>query len=122
MTMDERLRQVFSDVFDIDRDAVGDEASPDTIEGWDSVAHLNLVLALEGEFMIRFEAEEIPDQTALTARRHNGIEEISVANQYETRRALTAKRPLTVTGRLQYTTVFKGKAVKYFSDSGALAA
>ena len=63
MSVDERLRQVFADVFGIGGDAVVDEDSPSTIDGWDSVTHLNLVLALEGEFMMQFEAEEIPELT-----------------------------------------------------------
>ena len=60
MSVDERLRRVFADVFGIEADALTDDDSPQTVEGWDSVAHLNLVLALEGEFAIQFEAEEIP--------------------------------------------------------------
>ena len=35
------------------------ESTPDTIEGWDSIAHLNLVLALEQEFGIQLLPEEI---------------------------------------------------------------
>jgi len=39
--------------------AIGDDASPDTIENWDSLRHMNLVLALEEEFGI----ELTDDQT-----------------------------------------------------------
>ena len=61
MSLDGRLRRVFADVFDLEPDAVKEDDSPHTIAAWDSVGHLNLVLALEGEFMIQFEAEEIPE-------------------------------------------------------------
>ena len=67
--MDERLRRVFSDVFGIDGAALNNDASPNTIEGWDSVAHLHLVLALEGEFEIQFEVEVIPELISFGAVR-----------------------------------------------------
>jgi acyl carrier protein len=35
------------------------ESSPDTIANWDSLQHLNLVLALEQEFNVQFTPEEI---------------------------------------------------------------
>jgi acyl carrier protein len=41
---------------------VGDiraESSPDSIKTWDSVMHLNLVLAIEEEFNIQFNHEQI---------------------------------------------------------------
>ena len=61
MDVDTRLRQVFADVFDVEPGSLVDDASPQSIEAWDSVGHLNLVLALEGEFGVQFEAEEIPE-------------------------------------------------------------
>jgi acyl carrier protein len=33
---------------------VNEESSPDTIEKWDSLKHMNLVLALEEEFNVSF--------------------------------------------------------------------
>lgn len=71
MSLDERLRRVFSDVFGVDGDAVTDEASPYTIESWDSIAHLNLVLALEGEFEVQFEIEAIPELVTFRAIREH---------------------------------------------------
>lgn len=61
MSVEQRLRRVFADVFAIDPDTLKDDDSPLTIEAWDSIAHLNLVFALEGEFTIQFDAEEIPE-------------------------------------------------------------
>ena len=67
--MDEQLKQVFDDVFGLGPDAIDDEASPHTIEAWDSVGHLNLILALESAFDIQFEAEEIPELATFGAIR-----------------------------------------------------
>jgi acyl carrier protein len=35
------------------------DASPDTIENWDSVRHMNLVLALEEEFDFEFTDDQV---------------------------------------------------------------
>ena len=61
MTLESRLRQVLADVLEIDLGAIGEDTSPLTVVAWDSVAHLNLVLALESEFDVQFDAEEIPE-------------------------------------------------------------
>ena len=50
---------IFSDVFQVPREQVKADSSPDTIANWDSLQHLNLVLALEQEFNVQFTPEEI---------------------------------------------------------------
>ncbi len=55
----DRVQTVFSDVFQIAREQVRPDSSPDTIPNWDSLQHLNLVLALEQEFQVQFTPEEI---------------------------------------------------------------
>jgi acyl carrier protein len=49
-----------ADVFDVPATEITDDASPYDIKGWDSLKHMNLVLALEGEFDIHFDEAEIP--------------------------------------------------------------
>lgn len=55
--------QVLSRVLEIATDVlqagVTPESSPETIESWDSVHHLNLVLALEEEYGFEFSPEEM---------------------------------------------------------------
>jgi acyl carrier protein len=46
-------------VFGIDASAIDEQASPGSIEQWDSLRHMNLVLALEEEFGVRFSEEQI---------------------------------------------------------------
>ena len=55
----ERTRTITADIFGVPVDQVSPQSSPDTIETWDSINHLNLVLALEQEFGIQFTPEEI---------------------------------------------------------------
>ena len=54
-----RIQQVAADVFEVALERMTPESSPDTIESWDSLHHLNLVLALEQEFAVEFTPEEI---------------------------------------------------------------
>jgi acyl carrier protein len=55
----EQVRNVASDIFGIPADRITAESSPETIENWDSMQHLNLVLAIEEKFGVQLEPEEI---------------------------------------------------------------
>ncbi len=55
----DRVRGIVADVFGLPLERVRADSSPDNIETWDSLQHLNLVLALEQEFAIQFAPEEI---------------------------------------------------------------
>jgi|HubBroStandDraft_4_1064222.scaffolds.fasta_scaffold05916_4 acyl carrier protein len=55
----DRIRRVAADVLETSADKITLDSSPETIDTWDSVHHLNLVLALEQEFDLQFEPEEI---------------------------------------------------------------
>jgi acyl carrier protein len=53
------VRRIAADLFDIPLEQILPHSSPATIENWDSLHHLNLVLGLEGEFGVQFSPEEI---------------------------------------------------------------
>jgi len=55
----EHVRQIVADTFNLPQSLVEPSSSPDTIEGWDSLRHLNLTLALEQKFDVQFTPEEI---------------------------------------------------------------
>jgi acyl carrier protein len=57
--MTERVLMILSQVLGVARQRVTLEASPDTMTEWDSLKHMNLVLALEEAFEIRFTDAEI---------------------------------------------------------------
>tara|TARA_B100000787_G_scaffold165136_1_gene148664 strand:- start:1082 stop:1303 length:222 start_codon:yes stop_codon:yes gene_type:complete len=59
--MEDRVKKVMSDVFNIDIKSINDGSSPDNIENWDSLKHMNLIIALEEELEIEFSDEEIGD-------------------------------------------------------------
>lgn len=54
-----KLKETISKVLKINIDLVTEEASPDTIEAWDSLAHMNLVIALEEAFHIELTDDQV---------------------------------------------------------------
>lgn len=61
MEISERLQEVFHAVFGEEGTISSDDDGPGSIPGWDSVNHVNLILAIEAEFGVQFDAGEIPD-------------------------------------------------------------
>ena len=57
--IEEQIKSVMSAVFEIPLERIKDDSSPDTIESWDSLKHMNLIVALEEEFSIEFTDTEI---------------------------------------------------------------
>jgi acyl carrier protein len=62
--LESRVQRIFSDVFSLSVDQLHVEASPETVSTWDSLNHLNLVLALEQEFGVQFTPEEATEGMA----------------------------------------------------------
>ena len=58
---------IAADVFAVDAKTLSAGSSPEQVEAWDSVQHLNLVLALEGKYGVQFEPEEMERMKSLGA-------------------------------------------------------
>ncbi len=57
--MTARVAKVFSDVLGVAADTITDDTSPDNTPQWDSMAAMNLVVAIEDEFDVRLSTAEI---------------------------------------------------------------
>lgn len=55
----DRIKQVMSVVFEIPLQEINDDVSTDNLDNWDSLRHLNLILALEEEFGVSIPDEEV---------------------------------------------------------------
>ena len=55
----ERLTAIFRDVFDDESIVLSDNTTADDIEDWDSLEQINLVVAIEREFVIQFDHDEV---------------------------------------------------------------
>jgi acyl carrier protein len=58
---------VMAAVFRLDAGRIDGTASAETVEAWDSLQHLNLILALEQRFGISFSVEDISTMTDYAA-------------------------------------------------------
>ena len=57
--IEDRIKNVLSSVFGIPTKEIDNKSSPDSIESWDSLKHMNMVVALEDEFNVQFTDDNI---------------------------------------------------------------
>jgi acyl carrier protein len=63
----EEVRTIAADVFQVAPQDLTPDSAPAVVSAWDSVQHLNLLLALEERFGLQFEPEEIDGMKNLGA-------------------------------------------------------
>ncbi len=74
----EQIRGIAADVLDITPAILSPDSGPESVDNWDSVQHLNLILAIEQQFALEFGPEEIDSMKTLGAmaaavdRKQNG--------------------------------------------------
>ncbi len=61
MTVHAQLEAIFQSVINDDDLALSDETTAEDVEGWDSVAHINLMFSIEREFGIQFAGNELAE-------------------------------------------------------------
>jgi acyl carrier protein len=54
-----RLEQIFRDELDDDRLVLSEGSGPDDVDGWDSLANIRIVAAIESAFGFEFDIEQI---------------------------------------------------------------
>lgn len=55
----EKLTNIFRDVLDDDSIVLHDATTADDVEGWDSLSHVNILVAVEKGFGIRMSTREV---------------------------------------------------------------
>ncbi|MGA2536910.1 MAG: acyl carrier protein [Terracidiphilus sp.] len=54
-----KLTEIFCDLFDTPSIALSPDTTAADIPGWDSFNHINLIISIEAEFRIKFQAAEL---------------------------------------------------------------
>jgi len=57
--IEKTVRQIMADILNLSAERIEEGTSMDNTEAWDSANHINLVLALEEEFGIALDVNEI---------------------------------------------------------------
>ncbi len=55
------ITQIMAQILQVPKETIGQDSSPETIDRWDSLKHMQLIMALEDEFEIQFPDEAIPE-------------------------------------------------------------
>lgn len=63
--MKERVLNIISDIMKWPLNKINGDSSPEDIDTWDSLNQINLVLALEEEFDIRFTDDQIVEMLSV---------------------------------------------------------
>lgn len=56
-----KLGNIFQDVFDDENLMISSDTTAEDIEDWDSLAHINLIVAIENDFNIKLTLGELQD-------------------------------------------------------------
>jgi acyl carrier protein len=72
-----RLRRTLSEVFEVDEQSLPANPTQQSVEQWDSLGHLQLIIAVEQEFNVRFLTERIPKMITLELLEKEVIGELS---------------------------------------------
>ena len=59
------VEDVVSRVFGVDSGSLDESSSPETVEGWDSMGHLNLVAALEHDFNVSIDIGDVMEMVSV---------------------------------------------------------
>jgi acyl carrier protein len=59
MELQDRVNEIFCEVFDDDDIRITAETTANDVDGWDSLSHVNLIVAIESKFNIRFSKKEL---------------------------------------------------------------
>ena len=54
-----RLSAVFAEVFDDDELVLSETTTAADVDGWDSLTHIRMILAVEQKFKVRFSAAQV---------------------------------------------------------------
>jgi acyl carrier protein len=58
-SVEEQIKQVMADILDLVPDLIDESTRRDNTDAWDSLSQINLLVALEQEFNVSFDPEEV---------------------------------------------------------------
>ena len=65
--MEKKLKEIMSIVFNEPIENINDKSSFESIDKWDSLAHLNLIIAIEESFNVKLSDNEVEDSLSFNS-------------------------------------------------------
>jgi len=56
-----KILNIFEDILDINKGVISNRSTPSDISEWDSIATVNIIIALENEFKIKFKLKDLQE-------------------------------------------------------------
>lgn len=63
--MKDTVIKIVSQILNVPVKRIDEDSSPDTVESWDSLKHMNLILALEEKLSIAFSDDEVVEMQSV---------------------------------------------------------
>jgi acyl carrier protein len=57
--LEDQVKNVMADILNLDPNSIDESTAQDGTASWDSLSHINLIVALEQEFQVSFDISEI---------------------------------------------------------------
>jgi acyl carrier protein len=57
--MENKVKNLIAKIFNMDESQLINESSPNTIENWDSLKQMEIIVSIEEEFNIEFDDDEV---------------------------------------------------------------
>jgi acyl carrier protein len=64
-SVQDRVIKIISNVIDVPPSDLNEDSSPSSVNGWESMKHINLILAIEEEFDLQFDDEQIAEMQSV---------------------------------------------------------
>ncbi len=61
--MVEGIKEILADVLELPKENIDETTTMENVDTWDSLRHMEIMLAIEGKFGIQFEPDELVDMT-----------------------------------------------------------
>ena len=80
LDIEKRIIFIMSEVFDINKDLIKNDSSTNNLVEWDSMNHMNLIVALEEEFKCDFDEDDIENMVSFKIMKTTIQKKLSLRN------------------------------------------
>lgn len=65
--MEEKVNDILIDVLKVPKEKIAEDLTMDDVDNWDSLTHMNLIVAIEDEFGIEMSGDDIAEMISFSS-------------------------------------------------------